>query len=144
MVVMGSVGLCWKPELYYQRGPAPRNLQEAWDDVSLREVDDAMFNRQCLIVSSGGGCISSDVQIILRGSRSLGYGFVTFENTDDAEKAVATTDKTEIEGRQVNVEIAKPAPVSQESPAFQPEFGACLLDHFFDRSLRDIELIDFL
>lgn len=55
MVVMGSVGLCWKPELYYQRGPAPRNLQEAWDDVSLREVDDAMFNRQCLIVSSGGG-----------------------------------------------------------------------------------------
>ncbi|KNZ58126.1 hypothetical protein VP01_1997g2, partial [Puccinia sorghi] len=52
----------------------------------------------------------SDVQIIHRGPRSLGYGFVTFVTREDAEKAVAATDKTEIDERAINVEIAKPAP----------------------------------
>lgn len=42
----------------------------------------------------------------------MGYGFVTFDKAEDAEKAVAALDKKEIEGRTVNVEIAKPAPVS--------------------------------
>jgi RNA recognition motif-containing protein len=57
---------------------------------------------------------SSDVQIIYRGTRSLGYGFVTFATCEEAEKAVAATDKTEIDGRAINVEIAKPAPVSSQ------------------------------
>ena len=52
----------------------------------------------------------SDVQIIHRGARSLGYGFVTFTTLEEAEKAVAATDKNEIDGRPINVEIAKPAP----------------------------------
>lgn len=54
---------------------------------------------------------SKDAQIILRGTRSLGYGFVTFGSQDDATKAVGAIDKTDIGGRQVNVEIAKPPPV---------------------------------
>lgn len=67
-----------------------------------------------LFVSHGS---ISDVQIILRGTRSLGYGFVTFEKVEDAEKAVAAIDKTEIDGRTVNVEIAKPAPGTPGGPA---------------------------
>jgi RNA recognition motif-containing protein len=52
----------------------------------------------------------TDAQIILRGTRSLGYGFVTFANKDEAAAAVGKLDKTELGGRVVNVEIAKPPP----------------------------------
>ncbi|KNF06103.1 hypothetical protein PSTT_02823 [Puccinia striiformis] len=73
------------------------NLSFATKDEQLREV------------FSVHGEIS-DVQIIYRGTRSLGYGFVTFATREESEKAVAATDKTEIDGRAINVEIAKPAP----------------------------------
>ncbi|KNE89778.1 hypothetical protein PSTG_16775 [Puccinia striiformis f. sp. tritici PST-78] len=73
------------------------NLSFATKDDQLREV----FGKHGEI---------SDVQIIHRGTRSLGYGFVTFVTCEDAEKAVAATDKTDIDGRAINVEIAKPAP----------------------------------
>ncbi|MBW0519736.1 hypothetical protein O181_059451 [Austropuccinia psidii MF-1] len=58
----------------------------------------------------------TDIQIILRGSRSLGYGFVTFAAHEDAEKAVVATDKSEIDGRIINVEIAKPTPGTPGGP----------------------------
>ncbi|KAI9009196.1 hypothetical protein DFJ74DRAFT_646093 [Hyaloraphidium curvatum] len=45
--------------------------------------------------------------IIHRGTRSLGYGFVAFTSDADAEKAVQMMDKKEMEGRQINVELAK-------------------------------------
>ncbi|GAA5883581.1 hypothetical protein JCM3774_002851 [Rhodotorula dairenensis] len=52
----------------------------------------------------------TDAQIIHRGTRSLGYGFVTFTSESDAAAAVSQLDKSEIAGRQVNVEVAKPMP----------------------------------
>ncbi|GAA5830939.1 hypothetical protein JCM3770_002642, partial [Rhodotorula araucariae] len=52
----------------------------------------------------------TDAQIIHRGTRSLGYGFVTYTNEADAAAAVSQLDKSEISGRQVNVEVAKPMP----------------------------------
>jgi RNA recognition motif-containing protein len=45
--------------------------------------------------------------IITRGPRSLGYGFVEFDNEEDAENAVKTLNKTEVDGRPINVEVAK-------------------------------------
>jgi len=45
--------------------------------------------------------------IITRGPRSLGYGFVEMENEADAENAVKLLDKKEIDGRPINVEVAK-------------------------------------
>lgn len=48
-------------------------------------------------------------QVILRGSRSAGYGFVAFSSLGAAEKAVADLNGQELEGRPVIVEIAKPA-----------------------------------
>jgi len=46
--------------------------------------------------------------IITRGPRSLGYGFVEFDSEEDANNAVKIMSKKEIDGRQINVEVAKP------------------------------------
>lgn len=43
----------------------------------------------------------------MRGSRSAGYGFVALASAEAAEKAVAALDKTELDGRQIIVEVAK-------------------------------------
>jgi len=48
-------------------------------------------------------------QIIMRGHRSAGYGFVALSNAEAAQKAVDQLNKTELDGRQVIVEIAKPS-----------------------------------
>jgi len=46
--------------------------------------------------------------IITRGTRPLGYGFVAYETLVQAEQAASTHDKTELGGRTINVEVAKP------------------------------------
>jgi RNA recognition motif-containing protein len=56
--------------------------------------------------------VQSDIlsaQVILRGTRSAGYGFVALSTADAAQKAVQVLDKKELDGRQVIVEIAKPS-----------------------------------
>jgi len=49
------------------------------------------------------------VQVIMRGARSAGYGFVALSTAEAAQKAAETLNKQELDGRQVIVEIAKPA-----------------------------------
>jgi len=49
------------------------------------------------------------VQVIMRGTRSAGYGFVTVQSLESAQKACEQLDKKELEGRQVVIEVAKPA-----------------------------------
>jgi len=46
--------------------------------------------------------------IISRGSRSLGYGFVEMESEEEARKAVELLNKKTIDGREINVEVARP------------------------------------
>ncbi|KAF8165151.1 hypothetical protein B0H34DRAFT_687995 [Crassisporium funariophilum] len=56
--------------------------------------------------------VQSDIlsaQVILRGTRSAGYGFVALATAEAAQKAVDALDKQELDGRQVIVEIAKPS-----------------------------------
>jgi len=56
--------------------------------------------------------VQSDIisaQVILRGSRSAGYGFVAVSTVEAAQKAVELLDKQELDGREVIIEIAKPA-----------------------------------
>jgi len=48
-------------------------------------------------------------QVIMRGYRSAGYGFVALSTAEAAQKAVDVLDKKELDGRQIIVEIAKPA-----------------------------------
>ncbi|KIJ19928.1 hypothetical protein PAXINDRAFT_67701 [Paxillus involutus ATCC 200175] len=52
---------------------------------------------------------SISAQVILRGTRSAGYGFVAVSSAEAAQKAVETLDGQELDGRKVIVEIAKPA-----------------------------------
>jgi RNA recognition motif-containing protein len=54
--------------------------------------------------------------IITRGPRSLGYGFVEFDSEEDAQNAVKLLSKKEINGRAVNVEIAKPQDETKRQP----------------------------
>jgi len=49
------------------------------------------------------------VQVIMRGTRSAGYGFVALSTEAAAKKAAETLNKMELDGRQVIVELAKPA-----------------------------------
>lgn len=46
-------------------------------------------------------------QVIQRGTRSAGYGFVSFNTLDAAEKAVAALHQKELDGRTIIVEVAK-------------------------------------
>jgi len=48
-----------------------------------------------------------DANIITRGTKSLGYGFVSYATEAEANKAVEEFNKKELDGRQINVEIAK-------------------------------------
>jgi RNA recognition motif-containing protein len=45
----------------------------------------------------------------MRGNRSAGYGFVALSTVEAAQKAVEVLDKKQLDGRQIIVEIAKPA-----------------------------------
>jgi len=49
------------------------------------------------------------VQVIMRGTRSAGYGFVALATAEAAQKAVEALDKKDLDGRQVIVEVAKPS-----------------------------------
>ncbi|KAH0839654.1 hypothetical protein J3R83DRAFT_572 [Lanmaoa asiatica] len=56
--------------------------------------------------------VQSDIisaQVILRGTRSAGYGFVAVSSAEAAQQAVESLDGQELDGRKVIVEIAKPA-----------------------------------
>jgi len=55
--------------------------------------------------SAAGNVISAN--IITRGPRSLGYGFVEFATEAEAKKAVTLLNKKELDGRDINVEVAK-------------------------------------
>jgi len=61
----------------------------------------------------------ADVNVIRRGSRSLGYGFVAFANAADRDRAVEMCHKKELDGREINVEAAKPKselPLKERKP----------------------------
>jgi len=64
---------------------------------------------------NAGKVISAN--IITRGPRSLGYGFVEMDSEEDAHNAVKLMSKKEVNGREINVEIAKP---QDESKVRQP------------------------
>lgn len=52
---------------------------------------------------------SISAQVILRGTRSAGYGFVAVSTAEAAQKAVEALNKKQLDDREVIVEIAKPA-----------------------------------
>lgn len=67
--------------------------------------------------AAAGKVVSAN--IITRGPRSLGYGFVEFETEQEAQSAVELLNKKNIDGRDINVELAKPREEKQPQQADQ-------------------------
>ncbi|CCA67219.1 related to single-stranded TG1-3 binding protein [Serendipita indica DSM 11827] len=59
-------------------------------------------------------------QVILRGTRPAGYGFVAFNTAEAAQKAVDLLNKKELDGRTLIVEIAKPTEEKQKEKRRSP------------------------
>ena len=73
------------------------NLSWSINDAKLKEI------------FSEFGDVSEAVVIIDKFSkRSKGFGFVTFENYEDAKKAESSLNGKEVEGRELRVNEAKP------------------------------------
>ena len=53
--------------------------------------------------------LSLTAQVIYRGTRSAGYGFVSLNSADSVQKALELLNKKELDGRPLIVEVAKPA-----------------------------------
>lgn len=53
--------------------------------------------------------------------RSKGFGFVTFANDEDANKAIAEMNKKQVEGREITVNEAKPMDPNNRPP--RRDFG---------------------
>jgi len=60
--------------------------------------------------------------IIMNGPRSLGYGFVEFENETVANAAVAQMNHKELDGRPINVEVARKRDAAAPPMRRQPRF----------------------
>ncbi len=54
-----------------------------------------------------GEIVESKVIVDRETGRSRGFGFVTFEDSESAEKAIRETDGTQLEGRTIRVDRAK-------------------------------------
>ena len=87
------------------------NLPFSVDDEKLREF-----------FSSFGEI--TEVQVIKDkfSGRSKGFGFVTFANKEDAEKAIAKMSDKEVEGRTLKVNEAKPIDPDRPRPP-RRDFG---------------------
>jgi len=64
--------------------------------------------------SAAGNVIN--VNIITRGPRSLGYGFVEMESEEAANAAIQSLHHKEVDGRQINVELVKEPKEGEEVP----------------------------
>jgi len=71
--------------------------------------------------STAGKVVTAN--IITRGYRSLGYGFVEFETNEKAQKALDTLNKKNINGREINVELATPREEGAPRPPRGPRRG---------------------
>lgn len=69
--------------------------------------------------AAAGTVVSAN--IITRGPRSLGYGFVEMQSDEEAQKAIETLNKKEIEGREINVELAKIREDGEQAPEKRPK-----------------------
>jgi len=100
---------------------APQQVSETGVSVAqekLEEVGFKVFAGNLAYTTTDEGLkaffapVNDDIltaQIIMRGPRSAGYGFVALATAEAAEKAVESLNKMELDGRSVIVEIAKPS-----------------------------------
>lgn len=68
-------------------------------------IDDAQLSE---IFSKFGNVVSAKVIMDKFSGRSKGFGFVEFATDEEAQAAIAGLNETELEGRKIAVNIAKP------------------------------------
>ena len=87
------------------------NLPFNVDDEKLRELFSSFGDIQ-------------EVQVIKNkfSGRSKGFGFITFTNKEDAEKAIGEMNEKEVEGRNLKVNEAKPMDPDRPRPP-RRDFG---------------------
>jgi len=56
----------------------------------------------------------TEAKVVRRGNRSKGYGFVDFEEENDAQKSVEALDKVELNGRSINVQLSTSTNTGEE------------------------------
>ncbi len=60
------------------------------------------------LFSPHGEILSARVVTDRESGRSRGFGFVEFANEEDAQKAIDALDQADVEGRTINVSVARP------------------------------------
>lgn len=68
-------------------------------------VDDAALET---LFAAHGEVTSARVVTDRETGRSRGFGFVEFANEEDAKKAIEALDQSEVDGRAINVSVARP------------------------------------
>jgi len=89
---------------------APTTVKCFVGNLSFKTTEDDLLQA----FSAAGKVLSAN--IISRGPRSLGYGFIEFENEVAAKEAVKLLDKKDLGGRPINVEVAKARVEGEEKP----------------------------
>lgn len=79
---------------------------------STTEADLREYFAQC------GNVVSCSIIIDRATNRSKGFGFVEFETEEEAQKAVETLNNTELGGRNIIVNIARPKEEGDRRPSF--------------------------
>ncbi|OMJ27442.1 Single-stranded TG1-3 DNA-binding protein [Smittium culicis] len=96
--------------------PAPQSDAASDSKVSFNDLTQKVFvgnlafsiTNQSLTEAFDNVAKVKEARVLTRGRRSLGYGFVVFEDDVDLESAVASLSKMNLGGREINVEIARP------------------------------------
>lgn len=68
-------------------------------------VDDSKLNE---IFAKYGSIVSATVLKDRETGRSRGFGFVEYVNDEDADKAIAELNGSDVEGRKIVVNVARP------------------------------------
>ena len=78
------------------------------------------------IFSKFGNVISCDVIIDRASGQSKGFGFVEMEKDKEADEAIQKLNETELEGRRITVNVARPR---EEKPRFDNRGGGSRRDN---------------
>lgn len=99
---------------------APAAIEPTTPKVFVGNLPFAATSEDLMTFFSDKGVNVIAANIITRGTRSLGYGFIDFATEEDAQACVTKVNKAEYEGRELNLEVAKPQDPNAPKKARKP------------------------
>ena len=104
------------------------NLAYTIDDLKLAEIFSAV---------EGVGVVEAKVIVDkFNGNRSKGFGFVTVTTDEMAQIAIEKLNNTEVEGRQIFVNVARPQEKREDRGGFSGSSNSGSRDNSFRKSYR--------